>query len=105
MGVLHPIYLHLLGYGCPDGLTWIANETGLQVNILEAGHIFSPGPFLEVFNGAKIFGHLSDFGYIWGLDRDYPPHLGAPGGIRTHNRLIRRSGIPPIVMAGVTPPA
>ena len=26
---------------------------------------------------------------------------GAPGGIRTHNRLIRRNGIPRIVVAGM----
>ena len=36
-----------------------------------------------------------------GLDELYPPYIGAPGGIRTHNRLIRRSGIPPIVISGM----
>jgi hypothetical protein len=29
------------------------------------------------------------------------PISGAPGGIRTHNRLIRRNGIPPLVVAGM----
>jgi hypothetical protein len=27
--------------------------------------------------------------------------IGAPGGIRTHNRLIQRNGIPPIIVAGM----
>ena len=62
---------------------------------------------------------------MWGYIEYYPPYIGAPGGsppparflggavlspvfrrlqrIRTHNRLIRRSGIPPIIVAGVTP--
>ena len=56
-----------------------------------------------------MFGHLSEYGYIWGSDCDYPPYPGAPGGatcrvlrrIRTHNRLIRRNGIPPIIVAGM----
>jgi hypothetical protein len=32
------------------------------------------------------------------------PTKNFPGGIRTHNRLIRRNGIPPIIVAGVTCP-
>jgi len=31
----------------------------------------------------------------------HPPVIGAPGGIRTHNRLIRRNGIPSMIVAGM----
>jgi hypothetical protein len=32
----------------------IAHETGFLVNFLEAGYIFSHGPFQELINGAKM---------------------------------------------------
>ena len=38
---------------------------------------------------------------MWRYIHITPPYLGAPGGIRTHNRLIRRNGIPPIIVAGM----
>ena len=40
-----------------------------------------------------MFGHLSEYGYMWGYFNYQPPYVGAPGGIRTHNRLIRSQTI------------
>jgi hypothetical protein len=28
---------------------------------------FSHGPFLNFINGAKMLGHFSNYGYIWGF--------------------------------------
>lgn len=32
-----------------------------------------------------MFGHLTEYGYMWGLGELYPPYIGAPGGAT--NRL------------------
>ena len=48
-----------------------------------------------------MFGHLSDDGYMWGSIECYPPYIGAPGGIRTHNRLIRSQMLCPLSYEGV----
>src|SRR4030066_1271934 len=48
-----------------------------------------------------MFGHFSNYGYKWGNIDEYPPYLGAPGGIRTHNRLIRSQMLCPLSYGGV----
>jgi hypothetical protein len=63
--------------------------------------LFPHDPFQELINGAKMFGHISVYGYMWGYIEYYPPYIGAPGGIRTHNRLIRSNSIIPMIVAGM----
>jgi hypothetical protein len=62
-------------------------------------------PYLDFINGAKMFGYLSNYGYMWGYIEYQPPYIGVPGGVtirfrvdstslqRTvgtwHNRLMR----------------
>jgi hypothetical protein len=39
---------------------------------------------------------------MWGWLLDLPPYIGAPGGIRTHNRLIRSQMLYPLSYGGNT---
>jgi hypothetical protein len=94
--------------------------TGLLVNFLDVGHIFPHSPFQEFINGAKMalkcLVAFLNMAICGGCTGDVP-HIQAPrpgtspavifGGccalqrIRTDNRLIRRSGITPIIVAGI----
>ena len=39
---------------------------------------------------------------MWGFIELYPPYIGAPGGIRTHNRLIRSQMLYPLSYGGLS---
>jgi hypothetical protein len=71
--------------------------------------IFSFRPFLYVMNGAKLFVHFPNYGYIWRLIKLYPLYFCAHGGLlmlaSAVGRLPLRSNLPPTICWDKTQPS